>query len=433
MGDPAGRPPWTVRADALRATPRDPRAVVVRALLDRPDERSMGLLPIALARGDRLLVSGLAAGTQALDEVGLERLINEGHALAVRAPIASGRPGPLCAAWVGQDFERAAEDAGAPPPPFERSAMSRVAGKGWYLLDTPAVVFAALDRWVRETFAVAIDRGSHELATLLAWVSPNRDETRAAQFITGTPEQRERALAWWARLERDAGREVDEASLLGRIDAVCDRIFLDWHPARSLAPADVGSPWHAVAIGTRCAQRLAPAVDPDPGDPASPVARALRIAREAALKGRPADPREVEATRLGLLEEVHRKWQDARRSAHMQPHALHAVESALYGAERAREDTHLDQSVLAMLGGVAEIIYPDLIWRPLPALWSHFASLPSRAIDADRAWLAVHGSDEVVSPAFFDRDLWPDGAPVAWEDHISRFRDSIFGEPHPRA
>jgi len=177
--------------------------------------------------------------------------------------------------------------------------------------------------------------------------------------------------------------------------------------------------------------RLGPAVDPTPADPSrSPVARAIRIAREAALRGRPASHGEVEPTRVALIEQVQLRWQDARISAHLHPHALHAVESALFGAERAKDDTHLDQLLLSMEHGVAEIVYPDLIWRPIPALWSHFASLPGRAIQADRQWLMAHGNGngDGVHPSFFDRELWPDGTPSAWDDHIAHFRDRLFGE-----
>jgi hypothetical protein len=389
----------------------------------------MGLHPIALSLGHGLRVSGVAQGPVHLDESELGLLLRDGHAIEAHSTIPPGTVGPLCAAWIGQDFERTAEDTDAPDLPFERHRMTRIKGEGWYLLDTPATVFGALDRWIRQAFATAIDRGSHDLAALLSWVAPNRDETRAAQFITGDKEQRSQSLAWWARLERDAGRAASEEDLVRRVDAVCDRVFVDWRPDPSQHRfTGQRSPWPAIALGVRCAERLGPAVDPAPDDPPqSPVARAIRIARDAALRGRPASHAEVEPTRIALIEQVAHRWQEAKISGHLHPYALHAVESALFGAESAKEDTHLDQSLLSMQHGVSEIVYPDLTWRPIPALWGHFASLPVRAVQADRTWLMAHSEDGAVPLAFFDRELWPDGAPVAWEEHVTRFRERLFG------
>ncbi len=77
--------------------------------------------------------------------------------------------------------------------------------------------------------------------------------------------------------------------------------------------------------------------------------------------------------------------------------------------------------------GLAEIIYPDLTWRFMPALWRHFETIPRAAVESDREWLAMHHDEENrVSPAFFDRDLWPRGTPPAWEEHVERFRYRLF-------
>jgi len=431
VAEPLGRLSVPRRFDLRKGKlASEQRTVALRALLDRPDRRSMGLHPVVLSLGSGLRVSGIASGPSYLDAQQLERLIEDGHAIAATATLSADAVGPICAAWIGQEFALAAEDAGAPELPFDRYQMSKIRGAGWFLLDTAAAIYGALDRWTRQTFVAAIDRGSRELAMLVSWVAPNRDETRAALFITSDEDQRRRSLAWWARLERDAGHPLpSEDDLIRRVDAACDRVFLDWLPDPSQQwVAELHDPWSAIAIAARCAERLGAAVDPMPEDPSrSPVAGAIRIAREAAVRGRPASHAEVEPTRIALIEQVHRRWQDARISARLHPHALHAVESALRGAERATDDTHLDQSLLSMEHGVAEIVYPDLIWRAIPALWSHFASLPGRAIQADRQWLMTHGGGDGVHPSFFDRELWPDGAPPAWDDHVAHFRDRLFG------
>lgn len=398
----------------------------VRALLDAPDTRGMGMLPIAISLGAELRASGLAGGDRPISDEELAALLEDGHAHAVEHPLAPDTTGPLCAAWIGSVFARACEDADAPELPFDRSRMTRIPRLGWYLIAPPAVVFAAIDDWLRRAFVAAIDRRSREIAELLSWVEPGRDETRAALYLTGEEGQRERDLAWWARLERDAGRdEVTEDALRSRIDAVCARIFLEWR-APSAVPTLPG-PWAQIALAERCAERLAPPIDPFPDDPGkSAVARAIRIARDAAIAGEPADRGEVEATRLALLEQVHRPWQEAHISSHIHPDALHAVESVLFGAEAAPASTRLDQVLLSMQHGIAEIVYPEITWQPLPALGSHFRARADRAVYDDAQWLSRWASQGGVTAAFFERELWPEGPPVAWADHVARFRSRLF-------
>lgn len=430
MGEPIQIRLLNLGASIYRArttrTSRTEAVASVCALLDSPDPRAMGLVPIVISLGTELRVSGLVGGERSIADWELRTLISDGHALEVDHPLGTEAIGPLCAGWVGSTFARACEDADAPDVPFDRSSMTRIPRLGWYVIDTPAAVFAAIDAWFRRAFVAAVDHRSREIAELLSWVDPNRDETRAALYLTGNAEQRERDLAWWARLERDAGRDrVEEDALRRRIDAACARIFLEWIPPAA-APTLPG-PWAHVALAERCAERLAPPIDPYPGDPAkSAVARAIRIAREAALRGAPAEREAVEAVRIALLDQVHRPWQDARISAHLHPHALHAVESALFGAERAPGDTHLDQALLSMQRGIAEIVYPDITWQPLPALWVHLGARAGRAVHDDAQWLSRWSAGDGVPPSFFERELWPEGPPVAWEEHVEQFRRRLF-------
>jgi hypothetical protein len=407
-------------------TPRNLQRVTVRALLDRPDPRSMGLHPVVLSLGDELRVSGLASGDRRLEPHELKALVDDGHAIAVDEPLPPDVVGPVCAAWVGLAFARTAEDEDAPELPFDPRRMVRMPLQGYFFLDTPALVFGGLDRWVRRAFAVAVERRSRRLAKLLSATAPARTETRAALFVTGSEKERERELDWWARLERDAGRpKPDRYELLARIDAVGAENLVYWHPPKPELKR-LG-PWQEVGVAVRCAERLGPAVDPHPADPArSAVARAIEIAREAALRGRPARHADVEAARIALIEQVYHPWQAARVSAHLHPDALHAVESALFGAERAPDDTHLDQALLAMEDGVSEVIYPEIRWMPLPSLWAYLAAPAQRAVFEDVRWLSTwKGEGEGVPPTFFDRDLWPE-VPVGWAEHLARFRERIF-------
>lgn len=386
----------------------------------------MRMAPLVVSLGTSLRTTGLANGDRSISEAELKILIADGHARQIDGPLPEDTLGPMCAAWLGLEFVRACEDADAPELPFDRRAMIRVPKLGWYMIDRPAAVFAALDGWYRTAFVAAIERRSRAIALLLPWVDPSRDDTRAALYLTGTQAERDRELTWWARLERDAGRPVASSeALIARIDDACARVFLDWQPPT----ASVGDlrPWHRLGIATRCAERLAPPIDPYPDDPGkSPVLRAIRIAREAALRGRPADAREVDRTRIALLEQVHRPWQVAQISAHIHPSALHAVERALFYAERIDASGYAGQAESSLEHGVAEIAYPDITSLPLPALWAHFAARGVRAIHDDTVWLARSSGGDGVPGAFFERPLWPEGPPVAWDDHVARFHAQLF-------
>jgi hypothetical protein len=186
-------------------------------------------------------------------------------------------------------------------------------------------------------------------------------------------------------------------------------------------------PWAHVALAERCAERLAPPIDPFPREPEkSAVAGAIRIAREAALRGTPPEHVEVVAVRTALLDQVHRPWEKAELGDHRYSHVLHAVESALFGAEGARHQTPLGRALLSLQQGVSEIIYPDLALQPLPALSAHFSARAARAVHGDIQWLARSSSGDRVPPSFFERELWPEGPPVAWAEHVERFRRRLF-------
>jgi hypothetical protein len=414
---------------------RQPRAqdvATVCALLDAPDPRAMRLVPIVVSLGASWRATGLADGDRPIGEAELKILIADQHALAVETPVPEGLTAPLCAAWLGRTFFNACEDADAPDPPFDRRAMTRLNKAGWFAIDRPAAVFAALDAWYRAAFLAAIERRSRAIAELLSWVDPNRDHTRAALYLTGNEAERERELAWWARLERDAsGRDApSREQLIERIDAACASVFLDWAPPPTELPTI--DRWGQLGIATRCAERLARAVDPYPNDPAkSSVAGAIQIARDAALRARPADRDDVERTRIALIEQVHHPWQNARISAHLHPSALHAVESALFFAERINEPGYGDQAMLALTQGLAEVAYPEINWMPLPTLWQHFAARGERVIRDDATWLARSSRGEGVSAAFFERSLWPTDPPVSWEDHLVRFHARLFPQSQP--
>jgi hypothetical protein len=146
----------------------------------------------------------------------LVRLIADGHALEVDGHVPASAVGPLCAAWVGLDFARSVEAENAPNLPFDLREMTKVAGVGWFLIDTPAAVFGSLDRWVRQTFVAAVDRRSFELAKLMSWAAPGRDEARAARFIAAEEDVGKHELEWWSATPGDLSRSTPFCSELMR-------------------------------------------------------------------------------------------------------------------------------------------------------------------------------------------------------------------------
>jgi hypothetical protein len=158
---------------ASRGRQRHPQNVAtVCALLDAPDPRAMRSIPIVVSLGTSWRATSLAGGDRSISEVELKILLADGHALPVEQPVPEGLPAPLCAAWLGRGFVDACEDADAPEPPFDRRAMPRLDKAGWFAIDRPAAVFAALDAWYRAAFVAAIERRSRAIAELLPWVDP---------------------------------------------------------------------------------------------------------------------------------------------------------------------------------------------------------------------------------------------------------------------
>ncbi len=426
MGEPprSSRSSYASRSTTSTHLIRDAEtpAIVVRAIVDRPSPDTMGLHPVVLSLGDRLRISGLSDGDREISEEELERLIEDQHALTVDRALDGPWVGPLCAAWIGRSFAERAEDEGAPELPFERQLMTRVRGRGWFALDTTAALYGALDRWIRQTFVAAIEQNSYGLASLLTSVAPSREETRAAVFMTATYEQRERAVRWWAKLERDAGRgELTRDALVRKVDAVCERLLLTPRPARH--GRERARNFDRATL-LRCAERLAPAVDPSHFDPSKDaVVRALRLARASVLSDARVPFEQLEPVRIALVHQVYRAWETARVSAHLMPHALHAVESALFGA--------WDQVELAAEHGFAEIAYPESGGTGFSAVKAHFNSVNEFAVDFDLRWLEQNAAHERVPERFFDLPLWPLGEPPAWKAHVSRFRAKLFA-PHSK-
>lgn len=186
------------------------------ALLDRPTSSAFGIAPFVVQDEHGILhVHGLRNRPRsALDPAELDQLVRSKSALRLPRPVPLEEDRrDVVAGWLGRDFRRQVARLRAPeprvPPLFE------IEPDGGFWIDAPSSVYGLLEQWIREAAAeVFAESGSAELAELMIWVLPERDETRAAVWYTRRPDsEKARHLEWYARLERDAGRPISPEEL----------------------------------------------------------------------------------------------------------------------------------------------------------------------------------------------------------------------------
>ena len=424
------RPPTKVVTTAAR----------VCALVDRPSARVMGMVPIVIASGDTFRVSGVAARpAPVLDAAELHALLQEGHAVAVDAPLPA-HVGPLAAIWVGSAWLRSAYEVDAPIVPFE---LTHAAGdEGEFALVSPEAIYAGLDAWVRTALVRALERRSVGLARLMAAALPDRDETRAALWLTQAGPAAARELSWWARLSRDAGRPDDAEALRQRVAIACHETFADrpsapdWTGALKALPG----PWSRLAAAVRCCERLRPLLVTDERG-RSAVDGFLQLARQSVRQRAPLyDAAASEHTRIALLE--------AARSGEglaYAPDRLHRIHAPTFDAvEHTRQaldeiisagpdnlDAYHDERATNRCANVlhaattafVDTAYPDRAHELPQAFVAHAESLVIPSIQADIDVLGVLGA---TGPGHvFEFALWSEGEPPSWAEHIARYRERL--------
>lgn len=205
----------------------------VRGLLDRPSSQSLGMLGLVIEREDGGLsvegVTGASGRTVDLDR--FRDLLAAGDARETSGPRVDGVPWPYTALWVGHEFASQAERFKVPTPPLPR-ASGTLDGQGSYWVGPAQHVWRVLDAWLVLAFRRAVRDRNVELANLMAWTMPEREETRAALWYT-MHDHRKGNLDWWVKLDRDHGnrratvqdlekrlRDLSEASLSRRLPKV---------------------------------------------------------------------------------------------------------------------------------------------------------------------------------------------------------------------
>lgn len=192
------------------------------AILDRPSPRALCMVPVVVDDGHGCLsVTGLADGssTVVLTRTDLEGLLSRREGLPLGLlevpPVEN-----LTGGWVGDEFLSIAKQYGVPSPPFFNEVRSvRVEpGDGYCYLSSALEVHTALEAWFQKAVRMAVHRNNSAIAQLAAWPFPDRDEARAAVWVTAQPERRAAQLEWFARLERDGGNpNVDRSAMERRL------------------------------------------------------------------------------------------------------------------------------------------------------------------------------------------------------------------------
>lgn len=189
--------------------------ITLIALLDRPSVHSLAIIPVVLKTIDgSLIVTGVNKRPIAINQDYLDLLIKNGHVLCLPNPIVfeSFIDFHIVAGWLGSFFEekcimlQGPEIAIKTTNLFVNDKGEKIA-KFW--LDTPDKIMKVIEQWVKKAAHKAIKNGLASLADLMIWALPDHEYTRAALLSTrSTQKERQRKLEWFARLDKNAGREI---------------------------------------------------------------------------------------------------------------------------------------------------------------------------------------------------------------------------------
>ena len=196
------------------------------ALLDRPSAQSFGLLPLVTqSESGRLFTEGLLQPTDheiTIDT--LEELVQSGHALRLSEPLR--RPTserPLAALWSGTTFESEANELSLPLPPRASLPLLHQLDTGTFCIMRGDHAYQLLDVWLQHAAIRALQDHDARVAKLMAWVLPDRDETRAALWCTADDSKAE--LAWFTKLLQDRGEVISSGQVADRLKRVSSEIL----------------------------------------------------------------------------------------------------------------------------------------------------------------------------------------------------------------
>lgn len=202
------------------------------ALLDRPSEKSFGMVPILIhdLESDSHVVHGLKDGARPLllpGSMTVQDYVSGNCRNTASCAISFSVP-PLgkVAGWIGSVFLDKCRRLHASVPEVPKDASvhkddrdTRTPG-GIFWIGKSSDVYARLEAWLYAAAMVACQRRCHETAILMNWCLPDRIETHAAIWYTAPDQQhRERGLnrlirTWYQRREPALTKETLEMRLM---------------------------------------------------------------------------------------------------------------------------------------------------------------------------------------------------------------------------
>jgi hypothetical protein len=178
----------------------------VRALLDRANESSLGMVGLLVEDEGVLRTTGIR-GSQSgtVTESDFEDLLASNHARPVDGTEIASDERQLVALWLGDKFAAEAARRGIPVAPLPDQNAGRLIG-GVFWAAPPRHVWRVLDSWAAQAFRRLVETGDEEVAKLMSWALPNRTESRAARWMIAKGDAgKARELDWASRLARDEG------------------------------------------------------------------------------------------------------------------------------------------------------------------------------------------------------------------------------------
>jgi hypothetical protein len=196
------------------------------ALLDKPSTSSFGLLALVTrSEAGTLETEGLAEPSDLwVSDDHYDALAESGS--LVQLPRELDRPaetGRLSALWLGRGFEKRAKEIGVSLPPRIALPKANELEDGTLWLLRVDHGYQILDAWLYHAAEEALRERNPDIAKLMAWALPDRDETRMALWFTSKAPRQE--LEWWFRLLRDQSRNISIDELEVRLARLSEQIL----------------------------------------------------------------------------------------------------------------------------------------------------------------------------------------------------------------
>ena len=206
------------------------------ALLERPSEKSFGMVAIVVRTSNEPLpfVSGLSEASRwrtFASQKEAEKLLHNQCGVVESCGITfSQRPVELLAGWLGTAFEENCHKENVPVPVIPDTAIiaplaphdPEFLGRFW--IGPPPEVYIHLDDWMKAVAPLAFKRRSREIARLMNWCLPLREESQAAVwYTTEDDEKRKRWLRF--NLQTNPKKGMTAKKLRRKFEGIVDKML----------------------------------------------------------------------------------------------------------------------------------------------------------------------------------------------------------------